>query len=242
MALSFLIILLCLGLGTLIHARSRSIKREIRRATATTTAEVRQLYSWVSLVNVLQPRLVLPEPGRWAASADLLATLHSLVVRERPHRVVELGGGLTTLVTAYALERCGLNSEIVSIDHDLHFQALTKQQAGEHQQASRVRFVHAPLEAVGGWCWYTMNPLADIADIDLLVVDGPPWGLDGSTRAPAEQLFERLSNGAWILVDDANRDAEQSMIDAWCRRYPLLQHVPLPDHQKGACLLRWRAS
>lgn len=52
--------------------------------------------------------------------------------------------------------------------------------------------------------------------VDVLIVDGPP-GLTGDwARYPAYPLLrEKLRPGAIVLIDDAQRTDERSIVEAW---------------------------
>jgi hypothetical protein len=70
-----------------------------------------------------------------------------------------------------------------------------------------------PLHPVEGWpgLWYDHGPLPE--DIDLMLVDGPPWAVHPFTRAAAATLFDRISPGGTIMLDDGARpDFEFSLL------------------------------
>jgi hypothetical protein len=63
-------------------------------------------------------------------------------------------------------------------------------------------------------------------------------GVGALARYPAlPMFFERLSESAIVLVDDASRPDEQEMIKRWLKEYPVFSHEFLP-HEKGTVILR----
>jgi hypothetical protein len=64
--------------------------------------------------------------------------------------------------------------------------------------------------------WYDVAQLADLRDIDLLVVDGPPEATGPDARFPALHVLEqKLADTATIVFDDANRQDEQAALRRW---------------------------
>jgi hypothetical protein len=81
---------------------------------------------------------------------------------------------------------------------------------------------------------------ADLTGIDLLVVDGPPAPIAADIRYPSLPYFwNRLNAGGYVLLDDANREAERILIERWRATFPDLQSQFLPL-EKGGMLLRKR--
>src|SRR5688500_16200441 len=66
-----------------------------------------QLEALTKLTFALQPRFPLPPLRGWAASPDIALTLYTVIHALKPAFVVECGGGVSSLVIGYALEREG---------------------------------------------------------------------------------------------------------------------------------------
>ena len=108
----------------------------------------------------------------------------------------------------------------------------------------------APLEPVDlgesePFLWYDQEALADLQDVELLVVDGPPKGSGDLARFPALPLMaERLRAGALILLDDARRPAERDILDRWEQMFPVKRRFGAgreqailefdPEHELGS--------
>ena len=56
-------------------------------------------------------------------------------------------------------------------------------------------------------CGYQLSDVP--TDIDLLIVDGPPWAIHPYVRGAAASLFARIRPGGRVLLDDAARPGEQ---------------------------------
>lgn len=160
----------------------------------------------------------LPHLGSWKADTGFLHRIVDAVEAIRPQTVVELGAGASTLVCAKALERNG-GGRILSYDQHAEFVAATTEWLRDHDARAELR--HAPLDdEVPGWpgLWYRLSELP--SQIDLLIIDGPPWTIHPLVRGAAECLFARLTPGAMILLDDAYRPGERIVASRWRKRHP----------------------
>ncbi|MFM1968610.1 MAG: hypothetical protein RL590_1467, partial [Actinomycetota bacterium] len=59
----------------------------------------RQTEAFIQLSNLLQFKSTIPPTRSWAASPDLLLLVSETVKKIKPSLVVELGSGISTLVT-----------------------------------------------------------------------------------------------------------------------------------------------
>lgn len=181
--------------------------------------EVRQAGALMQLYREISPRRTLPRTRGWAASPDFLLTLYRTVREQRPELVVEVGSGVSTLVTAYALQQNG-SGRLVSLDHDPVFAERTRYTLWEHGVAGGVEVRDAPLEPIrigdGEWRWHPQEAFQDLRAIELLVVDGPPGGAGKLARFPALPLLRsRLAPGARVLLDDGARQEERVAAERW---------------------------
>ena len=69
---------------------------------------------------------------------------------------------------------------------------------------------------------------SETSDIDLLVIDGPPWTINPTVRGRAEVLFERVRVGGMVLLDDAARPGERLVARRWRERWPDFDFRLLP--------------
>lgn len=164
------------------------------------------------------PQDALPNLGSWKADTGLLTLLADHIEEAKPKLVVEFGTGASTLIIAKALERAG-GGILISFDQHPDFVAATRDWLAEHGLEADLRAV--PLTgASGGWpgLWYDHGPLPD--NIDLILIDGPPWTIHPRTRGAAEIVFGQLSPGGMVLLDDAARPGERAVASRWRKAHP----------------------
>lgn len=225
------LLFLALALGVLI------LSRKFHRVRAMLRRQERHIWETQTLFSVLQFTAPLPYPGGWAASTDLLLELVRLIICRRPRVVLELGSGLSTLVIATALKRNGIG-HLISIDADEGYAEQTREQLRVHaltEWAGVRSAVLKEFEFEGVTRpWYDTAALADLDDIELLLVDGPPTRLREDIRYPSLPYFwDRMPSGAVLLLDDAARPAEAAMAARWQQRFPLASYERL-RFEKGA--------
>lgn len=188
------------------------------------------------LDRLILPHDALPNLGSWKADTHLLRQIVDAVEILRPANVVELGCGASSLVIAKALKLYG-GGQLSSYDQHADFVAATRQWLSDYSLTAD--FHHAPLgDPPAGWPghWYQLKHLP--ARIDLIVIDGPPWAIHPFVRGAAETLFDRLSPGGMILLDDAARPGERIVARNWKRRWPKIEFVLDTNGTKGTLIGR----
>ena len=164
------------------------------------------------------PGDALPNLGGWKADTYFLGHIVSAIEGLVPATVVELGCGASSLVIARTLERNG-GGRLVSYDQDADFVPATSGWLASHGLDADIH--HAPLRPdISPWSsiWYELSHVPP--QIDLLVIDGPPWTVNPLVRGRAEQLFSRIPVGGRILLDDASRPGERVVAQRWRRDWP----------------------
>lgn len=188
----------------------------------------------------VDPRIILPTPGPWTLDGPAIATLCNVLRAERPSHVVELGSGLSTIVIASILKETG--GRLTSIDHDEKFAEITGSFLEANDLSSLVDLRTAsltPLEKTANELWYDTRLLDDLRKIDLLVVDGPPKPVSPTIRRHAlPYLHERLSPQAFILLDDAEREGEKSILEEWQRDFPIVS-MQIVGYPKAHALMKF---
>ena len=172
------------------------------------------------------PHDALPNLGSWKADTWFLWRIVETIERLRPREVVELGCGASSLVIARALERNG-GGRLPSFDQHAGFVASTGEWLGGYGLTPTLR--HAPLaEDKSSWStiWYDLSAVPQ--EIDLLVIDGPPWTLNPFVRGRAETLFDRIVPGGVVLLDDAARPGERVVASRWRRKWPGFRFTLMP--------------
>jgi hypothetical protein len=166
-----------------------------------------------------------PAFGTWAIEPDIAQLIVQEV--EGKHTVVECGSGVTTLVIAERLRSRG-TGRLYTLEHDPMFAKKMKARLDADGLGDWVEFIDAPL-VNQTFCsrrvnWYSEPAITPRlpAEIDLLVVDGPP-ALTPWARWPAiEVLHERLAADAVVLVDDGRRRSERRTVFRWQAEHPEL--------------------
>jgi hypothetical protein len=194
-----------------------------------------ELEAHANLLALINPRAPMPPLGGWALDAGVLQAVVEALWR-RPGLVVECGSGASSVWLGYIVERLG-TGRVVAIEHDEHYLRRSTELVRAHHLEETVEIRHAPLEP---WIdeddehyqWYTVAALADLADIALLLVDGPPGATGPQARYPAgPELIPRCAGDAVIILDDTTRADERATSDRWLARWPALERT---RHRRGA--------
>jgi predicted O-methyltransferase YrrM len=200
--------------------------------------QIEALFSLYSTLKIVHP---LPPMRLWAASPDFVILAVSLIREHRPQFVLEIGSGVSTIISGYALQELG-TGQLISLEHEPQFTEITAANLAGHHLSAVAHVRHAPLKPVTlngiTHAWYDLAALENLPLIDLLVVDGPPSGTAPLARYPAVPvLFECLKPGAYILVDDFMRDDEYAMVNRWLDEFDL-KVVRTFANEKGAAILQ----
>ena len=204
-----------------------------------------QLYKYQCIADihkVLPLTAPLPPMTGWAATPELASTVLKTVQKYKPNQIVELGSGVTTLISGYSLNEFHPSGRVISLDHDSVFAEKTRQEIALHGLEDKIDLRIAPLEThtISGkeWTWYSADQLHFDEPIDLLLVDGPPFKTQKNARYPAlPLLFKHLSDRAVIIIHDTDRKSESESIQQWIDEFDDLQMERL-DTEKGITLLR----
>jgi hypothetical protein len=181
-------------------------------------AQTREIEGLIQLFQGFTARAPMPSSGGFALNpTDLLDLLH-LVRTRKPQLVLELGSGTSTVWIAYVLQQIG--GRLVSLDHEAGYAQKTREALEQHGLTDVAEVREAPLRPVvldgRTFPWYDVEACADLTDVELLVIDGPPEKTGPDARYPAMRVLEdRLADRATILFDDANRAAEQAALRKW---------------------------
>ena len=180
----------------------------------------------------------LPHLGSWKADVGFLRHIVREIARLRPAHVVELGAGASSLVAARALRLHG-GGQLHSFDQHGGFVDATRHWLADNGLSVDIR--HAPLtHESADWPgrWYALDMVPD--QIDLLIIDGPPWSVHPLVRGAADSLFARLSPGGVVLLDDAARPGERLVARRWRQRWPHIDFRLVKDGTKGTLVGRRR--
>ena len=200
--------------------RAKEYVRSDRRTAAERALDVEAL---LQLNRLVEPRFSMPSLGGWAIAPRSMLAVIEHVLRERPRVVVELGSGASTVWLGYAVQRYG--GHVLSIDHLESYASNTRAMIEDHGLTGVTDVRVAELREVeladGRWSWYDPAQFEDVRRIDLLVVDGPPGSTGPEARFPAvPMLRDRLVTGSIVVLDDARRRDEASILERWAEQFP----------------------
>ena len=219
-----------------VSKKSEQILREIQKSALDgkklSMTAYRQNEAYIQLTNLLQFKSAIPSTRSWAASPDLLLLISETVKKNRPSLVVELGSGISTLVTAKSGAR-----KVISIDNSEEYGGKTRELLKEHKVRG-VEIRIAPLRPyANGFEWYDTATIKDLKKIDLLIVDGPPGSKNPEARYPALKEFkDKLSARAVVIIDDVKRDGERKLAEDFAKSLP--NHtLTILDHEKGTAVI-----
>lgn len=178
-----------------------------------------QFESLLSIYKSLPNLKHLPATRGWAGSPDFLAKLIELIIKEKPHTVLEASSGVSTVVIGLALK---LNNygKVISLDHEELYAKSTIGNVKSNEISDVANIIHCPLRNYNifdqNWIWYETESLNLSEEIDLLVIDGPPGSTQHLARYPAIPLLHQyFSDRTLIVLDDANRNDEVIIIQKW---------------------------
>jgi predicted O-methyltransferase YrrM len=174
-------------------------------------------------VKRLRTKGALPPFSDYSITPDFANTMIAEILEHKPKLIVEAGSGLSTIIAAYCLKRIG-RGLLISLEHQKEYWELSQRAVLQHQLQTYVRLVHAPLEGVkigaGDWIWYEPLFKEGLKDINMLIVDGPPGDLQPLSRYPMlPMMFDLLSDGAIVLMDDGARPDEQEIAARWSQEF-----------------------
>jgi len=203
--------------------------------------DYQEIESMLYLSQQISFRQPLPSMRGWAVSPDFAVLILRCIRDCHPAVIVDLGSGVSTLISGYVLEQLG-QGEVFGFDHEPSYGAKTRKEIAKHQLEKWAKVIDAPLAPLTltgrTWQWYDLSKFELPASIDLLIVDGPPDRLQALSRYPAvPALAERLSRKAVILVDDVNGKDEREIIARWLKEYPDFSCERVGT-EKGAAVLR----
>ena len=181
-------------------------------------AQTREVEALVQLFQDFTPRAPMPSSGGFALNPTDLLELLYLIKTRRPRLVLELGSGTSSVWIAYALEQTG--GRLISLDHDPGYAAKTRAALVAHGLTGAAEVRDAPLRPVvvddRTFPWYDTAALADLADVEMLLIDGPPEKTGPDARYPALRVLEgQLADQATIVFDDAHRHDERIALRRW---------------------------
>ena len=217
----------------LLRRSVEDMRKEQRRLEANLQAEFQLRDMLVASESSRSEAAITPLNPGWQLSSQAMQEVVRHVLLDHPKVVVECGSGGSTMWIGRALRRVG-EGRLISLENSADWVAIV---AGLLQQEglSSVEVRHAPMEPikVAGreQPWYSASALADVEEIDLLLIDGPPGRTSKLARYPAvPALRDKLRPGATVMLDDCHRRDEKETLRKWLAEVPGVSLVRQVDH------------
>lgn len=172
---------------------------------------------------------------------ETLQFISALMDRVKPRFVLEFGSGLSTLFFSRALADTR-DAVVYSMDNsDFYLSKTKKAMSGR----SNVEFFCCPIKPYHykfkRFLTYDDSYLRHLPQgnaLDMILIDGPPGHRYGR-EAALYQVAPFVSSETLILLDDANREPEQTAITNWRKVWGgALEVVHFPELKKGLAVLR----
>lgn len=150
----------------------------------------------------------------WSADAEYLERILDRVVESRGS-VLECGSGVSTLIAGIAAQAAGVR--LISLEnHPAWAERVRAALRQHHVHAAEV--LDAPLRDYGEFEWYTLPEKAREHRYQVVICDGPPGTTRGGRYGLLPVAQSLLTADCSILVDDAARAAERSILERWHRQ------------------------
>jgi hypothetical protein len=181
------------------------------------------LHGWQVLRPLLDAGGFLPWTEGAMSPAGLATVATEVALAER-RLVAELGSGASTVVLARLARELG--GSVFAVEHSPEWAGWVRRALERDGLEGIATVIEAPLRphplSLSGAPWYDADALGAMPSdgIELLLVDGPPGYGEGMSRSrhPALPALEgRLAPGALVILDDADREGEREILDAWER-------------------------
>ena len=98
----------------------RRVQRHIEQQTQRSEWTYWQTESLFSIYSLVQPVRPIPHMRSWAASPDFCALVLSEIHDGKPKTIVEVGSGVSTILSAYGAKKYG-GRRIFSLEHDENY-------------------------------------------------------------------------------------------------------------------------
>jgi predicted O-methyltransferase YrrM len=201
------------------------------RAAATDVGN--RLQATQNLFALVPPRGPVPPMVGYVAAPDVLLVLVQRFLSLRPSLALECGSGTSTVFLALAAQQHGIDCHVVSLEHELEYVEETRALLADHGVSHLVDVRYAPLTPTSlpdhSGPWYDPAAYADLHDIGLAFVDGPPGDVGRHARYPMVPLLaDRLAKRCTILLDDMRRGEEGNVGKRWMAQLEGFRYSYLP--------------
>jgi len=202
----------------------KEVQKDFRALSLNKSMEAHEVASSIShLVMDIRPTRALNFTRSWMATPQFLLALHQEIKDNKSQTMLDIGSGMTTVISAYALRDNG-SGKIVAWEHDLDHVESTRELIQSQNLSHLAQVEHRVLRKMevsgADHLWFdTSNSFEK--RIDLLIVDSPPGSTGPMARYPAIPLLKhQLSENAIIFLDDIERVDESKILEEWLKLLP----------------------
>lgn len=163
--------------------------------------------------------------GEWALDGPTLDYLAGTVGSLTGANVAEFGTGTSTVLLASLLGEQG--GHLVSFEHDPDWLEITRLRLQERGLDAHVTLIELPVtertstEPPGVTLTDQARAALDAYPPSLVLVDGPTLSSGASRLSTVPELLPWLRGDVHVLLDDAFRDAELTIVERWHERLPI---------------------
>lgn len=147
----------------------------------------------------------------WSASSDYLTSCIDRALTS-PGPILECGSGLSTILIGAVAHQRGINYWVLE---DSQEWADKVQKCLIRYGFSSVKLCTKPLKNYVDYCWYDPPLKSMPAAFSLIVCDGPAGSTPGGRYGLVPVMRNQLSKDCVILLDDAGREEELSIVSRW---------------------------
>ena len=154
----------------------------------------------------------------WRIGEEAFSYICEIIAAHGFKKMIEFGSGAST--PRWALKFPDLS--ILSFEHEQKFCDETRQYVSEAGVEDQIEIVHAPLKTVRfkGRSFRSYAVLKIKNTCDIVIIDGPPASTRRGREACLYHAYNRLRIGGVVILDDADRADEQTIVKNWLRVYP----------------------
>jgi precorrin-6B methylase 2 len=169
-----------------------------------------------------------------ALQPSALLTIQNDILLNGRRCIVETGSGVGTLYMAMVGKIYGLNLKVYSIEEDLAWIEIVRENLKKDALDSYVEFIHAPVDPKSKDKWYDPVVVGKVFEtldqkIDSLVIDGPKAykkSFENARASAIDVLGPYLNDRCFVLIDDTHRRGERDQARVWADRYGMKFQTP----------------
>jgi len=159
-----------------INSKATLLNNSLKWELSSIYERIDSLLSIHQLISLKSP---LPVMNDWTISSDYGNFLLKTILAKGEGSVIDIGSGISTIISGYAIQKRGLDKErVISLEHDKRYYEKTKILIAEHKLENYIELYYCPLVENNinntKWLWYDISKIIFPKNITVISVDGPP--------------------------------------------------------------------